>query len=96
MTYTINAGVSGWLLSSISKNAALMYNILKEYAISNEPVHSATLFLDGQKIVGVYYTGRTTRNCDRSRWRPMWEDSDGKTISAAEAKAKLSACRELF
>ena len=96
MTYTLNAGGKRVASFQYFKNAALMYNILKEYAISNEPVHSATLFLDGQKIVGVYYTGRTTRNCDRSRWRPMWEDSDGKTISAAEAKAKLAACKELF
>ena len=78
------------------KSATLLYNILKEYAKQSEPVHYAGLSLQGQKILACYYTGMETRKLDRSKWRPMWEDANGKRISAAEAKAKLAACRELI
>lgn len=78
------------------KSAALLYNILKEYAKWSEPVHYAGLSLDGQKILGCYYPGSTTRNPNRSQWRAAWEDANGKPITAAEAKAKLASCRELF
>lgn len=78
------------------KSAALLYSILKEYAKWNEPVHYAGLSLEGQKILDCYYPAITIRNPDRSKWRPMWHDATGKRISAAEAKAKLQACRELI
>ena len=78
------------------KSAALLYSILKEYAKQSEPVHYAGLSLEGQKILGCYYPRSSTRNPDRGKWRASWEDANGRAISAAEAKAKLAACRELI
>lgn len=78
------------------RNSRVIYDIVREYARYAEPLHCSTLLLEGQKIVTCYYPRNATRNPDRSKWRPVWEDANGKRISAKEAMEKVKTARKVL
>lgn len=67
-----------------------VYNLVREYAKEAYPVRYATLKIEGQKILGCYYTRRATQNPDSGKWKATWEDADGKPISAKEAREMIA------
>ena len=96
MYFKINDGRKAVAHFADFESAALLHGILEEHAKQSEPVHYAGLSSEGQRILGCYYPRSSTRNPDRGKWRASWEDANGRAVSAAEAKAKLAACRELI
>lgn len=89
MRYTITVNNKRVAYFEDFRNSRGIYDIVREYARFAEPLHCSTLFFEGQKIVTCYYPRNATRNPDRSKWRPVWEDANGKRISAKEALEKV-------
>ena len=96
MRYTITVNNTRVAYFENFRNSRGICDILREYVRYAEPWRCSTLFLEGQKIVTCYYPRNATRNPDRSKWRPIWEDANGKRISAKEALEKVKAAREVL